>query len=154
MRCMRTYIGIMILCIALFSCQPRPGLWIVAGSTVDNLVFGVSEERTMDKPIVIEEIYVYDNGPNPDAWKEGGEWYLNPVWTVFRKNKEPITSLSRIRYGDTPKGLSVIVRAKSLDANYKYKAWMHFKDSNNKSRAVSVKFRFSRQGRAEEFVLE
>lgn len=146
------YIGVIIICVALVSCQARPALWIVPGSTIDNLVFGVSEKKGIDASIVVEEIYVYRGRP---GGSEGPQYQSeNLIWAAVKNDQEHGSPLSRIRYGDTPKGLRVITEPQPLKGYAYYQARVYFRDNKNNMRAPSVIFWISEQGQIEESLLK
>lgn len=146
------YIGVTIICVLLVSCQARPALWIVQGSTIDNLVFGVSEKKGIDASIVVEKIYVYrgssGGSENPPYRSE------NLIWAAVKNDQELRSPISRIRYGDSPKGLNVITDPQPLEVYAYYQARVYFRDDKNNMHAPSVVFWISEQGRIEESLMK
>lgn len=152
MRLAPAIIGITTIWAALVSCQTRPGFWVVPGSTVDNLVFGVSERKGIDSPIVVDAIYVYRgrSGGSEGPMYES----VDLIWAAVKNDNGPVYPLSRIRYGDIPKGLNIKSEAQPLNGSTYYQARVYFKDTKGKLRAPSVTIWISEQGLVEESILK
>lgn len=101
----RTILAVLVVSVAaLFGCEYPADMWIVPGSTVSRLVFGVAANRDRDDGLPVNGLAVSTrpdlcNGRTRQAPKRRVMWAME---AVEHKGEPP--SLTRVVYGTTPSG--------------------------------------------------
>jgi hypothetical protein len=114
------------IAILVVACRPRFALWIVEGSTTEQLVFGFGHTRSWDKPVELDEFDVTEcrTGGNT-VWRVASHPALlvplhsRPMWdwdTIIQREH------SRIVYGQPPTGFASAGPARVLERGTCYLA--------------------------------
>ncbi len=89
-----------VLAVGSLGCPAKTAIWVVPGSSVDNLVFGISDRREGTRPVAFGALRVYPCG-GFDYGPTGATWLLTP-------NVPSPDYPTRIRYGLVPPGFEAV----------------------------------------------
>lgn len=127
------------------SCQYSLKLWVVPGSTAENLVFGFAESRGREEKVHLQSVQVF---PCRSLKKSAGE--LTSETEVLWQAEVPAgatASLSnRIAYGRDEQGLRTIRGPAPLAAGC-YAALAHGRDRRERLRAGALRFEVTEAGK-------
>lgn len=134
------------LCLLLLSCQLSGYIWIVPGSEVNNLVFGISGERSKDIKGKVHSITVYRCA---DIYNRGSDGYYPPiakaVWVANTPYQKESPYTNRIVYGQSQENLETIQGAQPLDVPGCYTV-MSYVDYGGDIRGATVGFKVNEDG--------
>lgn len=138
---------ILVLCAGsalLGSCQRPLQIWVVPGSTSDEVVFGLAESRKREESVRLSSILVF----TCEAMKEGkGEMpnVSRSLWYAHVPVEETSERTTRITYGREEHGLVTRRGPSPLSAGcYVVIAYAH--DQRNTLRMAAMRFEIGRDG--------
>jgi len=135
------------LSLMLVSCEYSLALWILPGSSLQNLTFGISERRDGQEKVQVTELNVY---PCSTIQNRGSEGYYPPreqtTWSVVSKTADPKPATNRIIYGQSPPGLLVVQNPQPLNLSNCYVVLAYAIDTRGNTRSSTIGFRIDTSG--------
>ena len=134
-----------VICLLLLGCQLPGYIWIMPDSNVNNLVFGISGERSSDVKGKVQSIYVYRCS---DIYDRGSTGYYpstsQAVWIAQTPNQKESPYTNRIVYGQSQGNFETTQGAQPLDAPgcYTVMAYVDY----GEPRAATVGFKVKEDG--------
>lgn len=131
-------------CILLGSCQRSLSMWVVPGSTSDDMVFGLAESREREEKVRPQSIMVF----TCEEMKKGkGEMpsAAHSLWHASAPTAASATPASRITYGRDEHGLTTLRGPSPLVAGC-YAVVAYAQDQRNTLRVAGMRFEIERDG--------
>ena len=144
-------VALTALLLALVSCQYSLALWVLPGSSAQNLILGISERQDGQEKVQIQELYLY---PCSTIQNRGSEGYYpsrkQATWAVVEQTSDPKPPTNRIVYGQIPRGLHLVQGPQPLDSPGCYVLLVYATDTHGDIRSATTGFRIDATGNVTE----
>lgn len=140
-------VSLILLSLALTSCQYSLACWVLTGSSVGSLTLGISERRDSLEKVQIEELYVYSCSTIQDRGSEGYYPRRNQAtWATVSQTVDAKPATNTIVYGQTPPGLQVVQNPQPLNIPGCYVVLVYATDTHGVTRSATTGFRIDMSG--------